>query len=99
MPIGHEDMHAEVFMIFVLTVAVSQVGLLAWKAMSPRSYQAASLVALWAIPGFLAFRMANYRFFGIWAAQSVVWVYILMRARQHPLQANTPKCASLGILS
>uniref|UniRef100_A0A183CLC3 RING-type domain-containing protein n=1 Tax=Globodera pallida TaxID=36090 RepID=A0A183CLC3_GLOPA len=47
---GHDAMHAEMFIIFIVSMIVAQVILMLWKRKHFRSYQVATLLGLWLIP-------------------------------------------------
>jgi hypothetical protein len=73
---GHDAMHAEMFLIFILAMVVAQVVLVAWKRWHFRSYQSATLVGLWLIPLWICIGKGWWRFIASWVVFTTTSGYI-----------------------
>ncbi|OQV20485.1 RING finger protein 121 [Hypsibius exemplaris] len=88
---GHEQMHAEMFLILMLTLAVSHVGLVFWKKFHFRSYQTASLIGLLIVPVYICATHDWWRFVVIWFIFCVVTAAVMRKGVRRPIAVNTPR--------
>ena len=92
---GHETMHAEMFLIFVVTLIVAQIVLLQWKTHHFKSYQRATLLGMWLIPIGLCFKFdvipQMWKFLTFWLIFSVVTSIVVYKASRKPLSPSTPR--------
>lgn len=88
---GHDDMHAAMLLILIITVLVSQVILFEWKKRHLRSYLFVSLVALWIIPAGISIKNSWWRFVFFWFIFSVITALILKKSFEKPVSRRTPR--------
>ncbi|KAK0417674.1 hypothetical protein QR680_013142 [Steinernema hermaphroditum] len=63
---GHSSMHAEMFLILIVTLVVAQIALVQWKKRHFRSYQLVTLVGMWLVPFFICVHRGWTRFLLTW---------------------------------
>ncbi|KAI6189348.1 Zinc finger domain containing protein [Aphelenchoides fujianensis] len=81
---GHDVMHAEMFLIFIVALVVAQIVLVTWKRKHFKSYQLATLVGMWAIPFVISIQKGFWRFLLTWITFTAISVYIWnLSSRQH----------------
>ncbi|CAD5213167.1 unnamed protein product [Bursaphelenchus okinawaensis] len=88
---GHDVMHAEIFIIFILVMAVSQIILVVWKRKHFRSYQVCTLLGLWLIPPILSIAKEFYRFLFTWVVFSAISGYIFKLSTADHISGKTPR--------
>merc|ERR1719357_2059880 len=59
-------MHAEMILILLLVLVVSQIVLVQWRKRRPYSYHLCTLIGMWIIPVGLAIRNHWWRFPCVW---------------------------------
>ncbi|RKP03355.1 hypothetical protein CXG81DRAFT_9641 [Caulochytrium protostelioides] len=72
-------------LILLFVLFGSQLGLLAWKRFSPRSFKHASAAGLWLVPALLAVSAGNGRFVALWLLFSLANAAIIRQALRKPL--------------
>ncbi|KAJ3089241.1 hypothetical protein HK102_006852 [Quaeritorhiza haematococci] len=87
---GHEKQHAEMALILLGILFVSQFAIVAWKKYHIRSFNLASLVGLWLLPPLIGYQAGNYRYVFVWFCFSVANTFIVKRAFEIPLKKETP---------
>jgi len=88
---GHDLMHAEMLLVLVGALFVSQILLIVWKQKHPRSYNVVSLLGLWLIPLGVSIYHFYWRFIIIWAIFSCITLRVMQLARRRPLGGKTPR--------
>eukprot|EP00118_Oscarella_pearsei_P016598 m.160340 g.160340 ORF g.160340 m.160340 type:complete len:311 (+) comp38767_c1_seq1:67-999(+) len=88
---GHEEMHAEMTIIFFLIMIIAQISLVAWKKTHPKSYHVVTLIGLWLIPMMFVFYLGWWRMVTIWSVFTVATSYVLFRATRNPMETTTPR--------
>lgn len=88
---GHDMMHAEMLLILMGALFLSQIGLITWKHKHPRSYNLISLIGLWFIPFCVSIYHGYWRFVGCWLLFSLVTGHVIRLARCKPLGGKTPR--------
>jgi RING finger protein 121/175 len=88
---GHEDMHAAMLLILVITLIVSQFALFEWKKRHYKSYLFVSLLALWLIPLGISLRNFWWRFVIFWAIYSFITCIVLQKSFEKPARPSTPR--------
>ncbi len=63
---GHETMHAEMVLVLLGTLIVSQIVLVIWKAKHFKSFQSATMLAMWLIPIGISVHLGHTRFICTW---------------------------------
>ncbi|KAI8923819.1 hypothetical protein BC831DRAFT_469002 [Entophlyctis helioformis] len=88
---GHEAQHAEMALIMMGSLLVSQIGIMLWKKYHVRSYNVATLLGLWIVPMLMGLNAGNYRYVIFWFVFSAVNTYIVTLALESPMKSTTPK--------
>uniref|UniRef100_A0A6M2DN24 Putative ring-containing e3 ubiquitin ligase n=1 Tax=Xenopsylla cheopis TaxID=163159 RepID=A0A6M2DN24_XENCH len=88
---GHESMHAEMILILIATVVISQICLIEWKKRHYRSYSLVTLLGMWTIPLGISLYSLWWRFVFLWLLFSCITGLIGTRALQSPIQGTTPR--------
>lgn len=88
---GHDQMHAEMLLILVITLIVAQFALYEWKKRYYRSYLLMSLLALWLLPVGMSIKNFWWRFVIIWLIFSAITGVVMKKAYQKPIEGNTPR--------
>jgi len=88
---GHDLMHAEMLLVLLGALFVSQIVLILWKQKHTRSYNMVSLAGLWIIPCLVSCYHHYWRFVGCWILFSLATGHIIRLARCKPLGGKTPR--------
>ncbi|KAI1728534.1 RING-H2 zinc finger domain-containing protein [Ditylenchus destructor] len=88
---GHDAMHAEMFLIFIIALAIAQIILVTWKRKHFKSYQIATLAGLWVIPPFICIQKGWYRFILTWLIFTIVSGYVWLKVKQPIISGKTPR--------
>ncbi|XP_065833215.1 E3 ubiquitin ligase RNF121-like [Oscarella lobularis] len=88
---GHEEMHAEMTIIFFMIMIIVQIVLVLWKNKHPKSYHSVTLVGLWLIPFIFVVNLGWWRMTSAWTLFSIATLYIIFRATRNPMTATTPR--------
>lgn len=88
---GHEQMHAQMLLILVVSLMLAQLALLLWRRRHYRTYQFVSLVALWIVPPLLSMHAGFWRMVVLWSLYTALTLYVLYRATRRPLGSTTPR--------
>jgi len=87
---GHADMHAEMILILLAVLLVSQVLLVQWKKHRPHSYHLCTLLGMWVIPVGLCIRNHWWRFPCVWLLFSCI-TSVVTRKSQRNLLKELPR--------
>ncbi|KAH9251214.1 hypothetical protein BASA81_010909 [Batrachochytrium salamandrivorans] len=88
---GHETQHAEMILIIIGSLILSQIGITFWKRYHMASFNITTLLGLWLVPMMMAAYAGNYRFVMIWCIFSIFNSYIVKLALESPMKSSTPK--------
>jgi len=89
---GHEAMHAEMVIILVAVLIVSQVLLVQWRIRRPKSYNLCTLLLLWMVPLCISIHYVWYRFISVWCIFSSITLLVLRKAVFLPqITPDTPR--------
>lgn len=88
---GHDVMHAEMFIIFIVALIVAQVILVAWKKRHFKSYQLATLLGMWIIPLVVSIQRSWWRFLCSWIVFTGFSAYIWKLSTQPHISGKTPR--------
>uniref|UniRef100_A0A7E4VID6 RING-type domain-containing protein n=1 Tax=Panagrellus redivivus TaxID=6233 RepID=A0A7E4VID6_PANRE len=88
---GHDVMHAEMLIVFLIVLAIAQVVLVLWKSRHFKSYQLMTTLGLWIIPFGVSIHKGFWRFLFTWAAFSSVSGYIYNLSVQPQIAGTTPR--------
>ncbi|KAK9870903.1 hypothetical protein WA026_009860 [Henosepilachna vigintioctopunctata] len=88
---GHEKMHFEMLIIFIVTVFIVQIILLEWRKRHSKSYAMATIVGMWLVPLILSLKNYWWRFVFIWLLFTCISGLITRKALQKPLERTTPR--------
>merc|ERR1719153_572091 len=81
-------MHAEMIMILLLVLVVSQIVLVQWRKRRPYSYHLCTLIGMWIIPVGLAIRNHWWRFPCVWLFFSAVTSIVTKKSLEKPIQVE-----------
>jgi RING finger protein 121 len=84
-------MHAEMVLILLVTLIVSQVLLVFWRTRHFKSFQFVTMIGMWFIPFFISLKFMHIRFLLIWTFFTIVTVMIALRANKSPIERTTPR--------
>jgi len=88
---GHDVMHAEMFIIFIIVLAIAQIILIVWKQRHFKSYQLMTTLGLWLIPFSISLAKSYYRFVFTWIIFTAVTGYIYLQSTQNQISMSTPR--------
>ncbi|XP_055333573.1 E3 ubiquitin ligase Rnf121-like [Paramacrobiotus metropolitanus] len=88
---GHESMHAEMFLILIVTLVLAHIALTIWKKRHFRSYQAVSLVGLLVVPVVISINHAWYRFVAVWSVFCTITALVMSKGMRKPVAASTAR--------
>eukprot|EP00041_Stephanoeca_diplocostata_P034370 m.1169533 g.1169533 ORF g.1169533 m.1169533 type:complete len:473 (-) comp24509_c1_seq11:3513-4931(-) len=88
---GHEGMHAEMLLILMLTMILTQILLVLWKKHYFESYQATTLLGMWIIPVYFSWKSDFTRFLSFWTIFSIFTGFVVWKATRKPLSPRTPR--------
>ncbi|XP_076067490.1 E3 ubiquitin ligase RNF121 [Oratosquilla oratoria] len=107
---GHEEMHAEMVIILLITTIIAQVALVSWKKHHYKSYQFVSMLGVWMVPFVLCLTNHWWRFVFFWLLFSSITIIVVKKAVEKPLDPTTPRqvykwfffiykvCCGLGVI-
>merc|ERR1719195_309886 len=84
-------MHAEMILILIVVLIVSQICLVQWKKWKPYSYHLCTLIGMWIIPLGLSLKNHWWRFPCIWLVFSSITSLVTKRSLEKPIQGTTPR--------
>jgi RING finger protein 121 len=85
---GHAEMHAEMVLILLVVLVVSQILLVQWRKRRPASYHLCTLVGMWVIPVGLSLRNHWWRFPCVWLGFSAITGLVTRKCTEKPIQAG-----------
>jgi len=88
---GHAEMHAEMILILLVVLVVSQILLVQWRKRRPSSYHLCTLVGMWVIPVGLSVRNHWWRFPCVWLGFSVITGVVTKKCTDKPIEGTTPR--------
>eukprot|EP00040_Diaphanoeca_grandis_P012506 m.63428 g.63428 ORF g.63428 m.63428 type:complete len:369 (+) comp23278_c0_seq1:102-1208(+) len=88
---GHQRMHAEMLLILLMTMIVTQIVLVLWKKHYFDSYQLVTLFGMWLIPLYFSIQLSFHRMLFFWAIFTVCTSYVTFLASRKPLANSTPR--------
>jgi len=88
---GHDAMHAEMVLILLVTLVISQVVLVFWRTKHFKSFQVATMIGMWFIPFCISLKFTHTRFLIIWLIFTLITGYVTRRALKTPLKRTTPR--------
>lgn len=88
---GHDSMHAEMFIIFILAVAFSQIALVTWKRKHFRSYQLCTLIGMWLVPPVISVHKGFWRFVCTWLLFTGMTGYVYRLSAADHISGKTPR--------
>uniref|UniRef100_A0A914C465 RING-type domain-containing protein n=1 Tax=Acrobeloides nanus TaxID=290746 RepID=A0A914C465_9BILA len=88
---GHDAMHAEMFIIFIVALAIAQIILVTWKRKHFKSYQVATSLGMWLIPFIVSIQRLWWRFLATWVVFTCISAYIWTRSSQTHISGKTPR--------
>uniref|UniRef100_A0A914MSY5 RING-type domain-containing protein n=1 Tax=Meloidogyne incognita TaxID=6306 RepID=A0A914MSY5_MELIC len=88
---GHDAMHAEMFIVFIVSMVIAQICLMIWRRKHVRSYQIATLLGLWLIPLIICLQKFWWRFLLSWVLFTSASWYIWWRVNQTVIMGSTPR--------
>jgi len=98
-------MHAEMFIVFIVSMVIAQICLMIWRRKHVRSYQVyflkifkknfssqiATLLGLWLIPLIICLQKFWWRFLLSWVLFTSASWYIWWRVNQNVIMGSTPR--------
>ncbi|KAA3672555.1 RING finger protein 121 [Paragonimus westermani] len=88
---GHEEMHLEMFIIAMVSLFVCQVLLMTWKKYHFKTYQFATLIAMWTVPFVYSLFARFPRFIVIWFLFSLITGSMVYMASKKRISTTTPR--------
>ncbi|XP_044748209.1 RING finger protein 121 [Coccinella septempunctata] len=88
---GHDKMHAEMFVVLVITLIVAQFLLIEWKKRHYRTYSFVTLLGLWLVPFFYSLKYHFWRFIFTWLLFTCISGLIAKKAVEKPIHRTTPR--------
>ncbi|EGT45820.1 CBN-RNF-121 protein [Caenorhabditis brenneri] len=88
---GHDAMHMEMMLIFIISVVVGQIFLVTWKRKHFKSYQMCTLIGMITIPVYVCFSRSWWRFIATWLVFIVFSAFIWIRASAQHISGGTPR--------
>jgi len=88
---GHDAMHAEMVLILLVTLIVSQVLLVFWRTKHFKSFQFFTMLGMWIIPLLISIKFLHIRFIIIWCIFTALTSYVFRRSTRTPLKKTTPR--------
>ncbi|XP_015781494.1 RING finger protein 121 [Tetranychus urticae] len=89
---GHEGMHAMMLLVLIVATFSVQIGLIAWKKRSMKSYQNVSMFAMWLFPIAISIHNSWWRFVGIWASLTILTIAFIWKPLvNNKLSGSTPR--------
>jgi RING finger protein 121 len=88
---GHESMHAEMVLILLVTLVVSQFFLVFWKTKHFKSFQFVTMIGMWIIPFIISLKLLHVRFIIIWIIFTVITSIVAFKSSRVPINRTTPR--------
>lgn len=88
---GHEAMHAEMVLVLLVTLIVSQIVLVYWRTKHVKSFQFVTMIGMWIIPFLISLNFVHTRFIIIWLIFTALTGYVFRRSTRTPLKKTTPR--------
>lgn len=88
---GHESMHAEMVLILLITLVISQFILVFWKTKHFKSFQFVTMIGMWIIPFIISIKFNHIRFIVIWIIFTIITCMIAYRSSRIPINRTTPR--------
>lgn len=88
---GHETMHAEMVLILLASLVVSQIVLVYWKNAHFKSFQFFTMIGMWIIPFLISIKLEHTRFIVIWIIFTIITLIIAYKATRTPISRAAPR--------
>lgn len=88
---GHESMHAEMVLILLVTLVISQFVLVFWRTRHFKSFQFVTMIGMWIIPFVISLKFGHIRFIVIWCIFTVITSLIAFKSSRVPISRTTPR--------
>eukprot|EP01114_Cavostelium_apophysatum_P013662 TRINITY_DN3358_c0_g1_i1.p1 TRINITY_DN3358_c0_g1~~TRINITY_DN3358_c0_g1_i1.p1 ORF type:complete len:336 (-),score=24.54 TRINITY_DN3358_c0_g1_i1:88-990(-) len=88
---SHEGLHQFLFVLLIVVIILSQLGLHYWKRNYYRSFQQTTLFGLWIIPFVFCIAMGWWRMILVWSLFTSFTGYLLWKASQSTLEKDMPR--------
>ena len=88
---GHDAMHAEMILVLLGALIVSQVLLVLWKTKHFKSFQFCTMIGMWIIPFCISLKFLHIRFILIWIFFTIITGLITIKSTQSPIGRSTPR--------
>mmetsp|Transcript_28936 Transcript_28936/g.75890 ORF Transcript_28936/g.75890 Transcript_28936/m.75890 type:complete len:381 (-) Transcript_28936:962-2104(-) len=89
--LGHEKMHAEMLLVLLLVMVLTQLLVVLWKKHYFDSFQAVTLLGMLVVPVYFSVKLHFMRFLTMWSIFSLCTSFVVFKASRHPLDKLTPR--------
>uniref|UniRef100_A0AC35TMR1 RING-type domain-containing protein n=1 Tax=Rhabditophanes sp. KR3021 TaxID=114890 RepID=A0AC35TMR1_9BILA len=96
---GHDVMHSEMLLIFLVALIIAQCLLMWWKTKNFKQYRLFSFVGLWIIPFGAGINKGWYRFLASWVLFTGCNLYLFNKVNQHSISGKIPRLVYKWFLS